>query len=126
MIQFIIGGKSVAKQRPRSSRSGHFYTPKNTKEFEKKVGMCYRAIKGKNYLDKPVAIEIIFYEKKPKNCKSIFPIKKTGDIDNKAKCILDALNGIAYNDDCQVVKLNIVKSYSDKDYTKVLIDERRA
>jgi Holliday junction resolvase RusA-like endonuclease len=126
MTEFIIEGKAIAKQRPRSSRNGHFYTPKNTKDFEKKVGLCYKAIRGKNLLDKPVSIAITFYEKKPKKCKSVFPIKRTGDIDNKAKCILDALNGIAYNDDCQVVELSLIKSYADKDFTKVLIDERRA
>ena len=31
------------------------------------------------------------------------------DIDNLAKFVLDSLNGIAYKDDCQVVKLVVYK-----------------
>lgn len=35
------------------------------------------------------------------------------DIDNLAKCVLDALNGIAYRDDNQVVRLESSKFYGD-------------
>lgn len=40
------------------------------------------------------------------------PLKKP-DIDNVCKIILDALNGIAYHDDKQVVDLGIRKFYND-------------
>lgn len=39
------------------------------------------------------------------------PLKKP-DADNVAKIILDALNGIAYLDDKQVVDLGVHKSYN--------------
>ena len=48
-----------------------------------------------------------FYTKKP-------------DCDNIAKIILDALNGIAYDDDSQVAMLNVVKLY-DADETMVKV-----
>lgn len=35
------------------------------------------------------------------------------DIDNLAKCVLDALNGIAYRDDNQVVRLEVSKFYGE-------------
>lgn len=35
------------------------------------------------------------------------------DLDKLARCVLDALTGICYVDDCQVVTLAATKSYSD-------------
>ena len=35
--------------------------------------------------------------------------KLSGDIDNYAKAVLDALNGVAYNDDKQIVVLMLEK-----------------
>jgi len=61
-----------------------------------------------------------------KTQKSIFENKycPTGaDVDNLAKALLDALNGIAFNDDSQVVILNIQKRYSDKPRTEFEIKE---
>jgi Holliday junction resolvase RusA-like endonuclease len=45
------------------------------------------------------------------------------DIDNVSKCILDALNGIAYEDDNQVVELNVIKRRSVKTRAIVRITE---
>jgi len=42
----------------------------------------------------------------------IRPMKKP-DSDNIAKVILDALNGIAFRDDSQVIDLHVTKHYSD-------------
>lgn len=36
---------------------------------------------------------------------------KKPDCDNLAKSVLDALNGIAYNDDSQITSLHVVKEY---------------
>ncbi|MDF2537449.1 MAG: Holliday junction resolvase [Herbinix sp.] len=52
----------------------------------------------------------------------IRPTKKP-DIDNIAKVILDALNGIAYKDDTQVVTLEVRKFYKDTPCVIVDIEE---
>lgn len=44
------------------------------------------------------------------------------DCDNLAKGVLDALNGIAFDDDSQVTQLFITKAYGVTAYTEVLID----
>ena len=44
--------------------------------------------------------------------KELFPIKKP-DSDNIAKVICDALNGVAYHDDTQIVKLEVRKQYTE-------------
>lgn len=138
MTEFIIEGKCIAKQRPRMARNGHFYTPKKTHDYEKLVGFSYRAVPicRKKYYSKgiPVEVAVEIYQKIPSHfnkakkqlalSKKIFPMSKR-DIDNQLKSILDGLNGIAYDDDKQVVKVNVEKFYSDKEYAKVSIGELR-
>lgn len=51
----------------------------------------------------------------------IMPTKKP-DCDNVAKMICDALNGLAYKDDAQIVNLNVLKAYtSDVPFVAVTI-----
>ena len=45
------------------------------------------------------------------------------DVDNVAKSILDALNGIIYLDDKQIIKLDIKKIYAETSWTEVKIKE---
>lgn len=52
----------------------------------------------------------------------IYPTVKP-DTDNIAKSILDALNGIAYNDDKQVVTLIVQKWYAEVPSVSVMIKE---
>jgi Holliday junction resolvase RusA-like endonuclease len=41
------------------------------------------------------------------------------DVDNLAKGVLDALNGVAFADDSQIVELHVTKSYGDVGRTEV-------
>ena len=52
----------------------------------------------------------------------IFPSKKP-DADNIAKIVLDALNGVAYEDDSQVINLSVQKRYSEEARVFVHIEE---
>ena len=45
------------------------------------------------------------------------------DTDNIAKSILDSLNGIAYKDDKQVIRLIVEKWYADIPSVNVMIKE---
>ena len=66
---------------------------------------------------------IVAYFKCPNALKKYIPfgIKCANhkDLDNIAKTILDALNGVAYKDDKQVQELHVAKKYSDTDYDYV-------
>ena len=55
----------------------------------------------------------------------IVPLSRNGDIDNIAKSILDALNGFAYEDDCQVTTLIITKQYGQNPCAEVQVGEDR-
>jgi Holliday junction resolvase RusA-like endonuclease len=52
----------------------------------------------------------------------ILPMVKP-DTDNIAKGVLDSLNGIAYQDDKQVVELKVNKFYNNTPYVRVMIEE---
>lgn len=52
----------------------------------------------------------------------IKPVVKP-DVDNVAKSILDALNGIVYVDDKQIIELDIKKIYAETSWTEVKIKE---
>ena len=46
----------------------------------------------------------------------------TPDADNITKLIKDALNGVAYADDCQVFQINCEKVWSDYSMTRVTVE----
>lgn len=116
----VVEGKLTGKGRPRFYR-GHAVTPKITRDYEKRVVNCYLAQSGVLY-ETPVRVNIIAYKKIPKSYtkKRINliqqgieqPVSKP-DIDNICKIILDALNGVAYKDDTQVIRLAISKKYTE-------------
>jgi crossover junction endodeoxyribonuclease RusA len=53
-----------------------------------------------------------------------FPGHNLGDIDKIGRAVLDALTGIAFKDDSQVVELSCAKAWSDRDQTHVAVSER--
>ena len=125
-VSFMVMGKPVGKQRPRTVRNKYTgktitYTPDATKLFESDVAKRYKKIS--NYVFKDgVAMSIFVYVKRPKRLTYKYPTVKP-DTDNIAKTILDGLNGVAYNDDKQVIKLFIEKFYDDDDCVVVNISD---
>ncbi len=133
-VNFVIQGKVQAKQRPRFNRySGKTYTPNETIAYENWVKTCYlEKYKDKELMEKPLRVTIKAYFEIPKSTSKkrkqqmlnneILPTVKP-DTDNIAKGVLDSLNGIAYKDDKQVVKLEVEKYYSENAYVTVMIEE---
>lgn len=134
MIAFTIPGKPQPKERPRVTKSGYTFTPPRTKEYEAKV--IEQAKKSQllpqSPLTTPLKMILWFYYPIPTSWskkkqelarrKQIQPAKRP-DIDNLAKLIMDALNGVAYVDDAQIVQLVINKQYDEEPRAEVLIDE---
>ena len=123
---FEIVGEPQGKGRPRFSTRGGFvktYTPEKTASYENFVKVCYlNKYKGQK-LDGEIIAEITAYFSIPKSFSKkkrseaiegkIMPTKKP-DTDNIAKTILDSLNGIAFEDDKQVVALLVKKLYGEE------------
>lgn len=115
MIWLRIPGMIVGKGRPRVTYHGT-YTDAKTKNYENYVKWLYRREYQEPPTDEAVKVVILVTEvpaksltkKKRAEVTSHPPMKKP-DIDNIAKIILDALNGIAWIDDKQVYALEISK-----------------
>lgn len=132
MISFRVEGAPQGKARPRFSKS-RVYTPSKTKAYEYEIGYaCKEAmIKSNQKMIESDGAKVIikaFYAipKRFKNtvyvlCGDIKPTAKP-DVDNIAKVILDAVNGVAYKDDKQVTDLTVEKRYSIKPFVKVSIE----
>ena len=132
MKQLTIDGVPVAKGRPRLGRYGT-YTPKKTQEYEEYVKMCWLAKYGSiKPSEQSLEVDIVFYLPIPKSVNKkkraemldgkIKHTKKP-DIDNLIKSVLDALNGLAYADDSQIIKVAAEKQYSEKPRTEIQISE---
>ncbi len=59
-----------------------------------------------------VYITLDFYMPRPRSVKRALPIVKP-DIDKLSRAVLDALTGVAYVDDGQVVSITALKHYAD-------------
>ena len=128
---FSVDGDPVGKQRPRFSR-GHTYTPKKTVDYEKLIADKAKEAMGLTEpLETPVAVYIYANYKVPasyskqrrSDCLAGIERPKKMDIDNVCKCVLDAMNGIVYVDDRQVVSLHATKRYDTISSVHVCVRE---
>lgn len=135
-IEFEIKGKVKAKQSVKFGRNGIKYTPKDMVEYANLVKLSfinkYPDWNIVNFADKPLKSEInVFmpipqsYSKKKTEQALKNEIRPTvkPDCDNIAKNINDALNGIVYPDDKQIVSLTVNKFYSICEFVNVKISE---
>lgn len=113
-VSFDVLGKVMGKGRPRFTRSGRPYTPKATRDYEMAIRDAFENAPERppEPFSGPIAVCIKTYRKLPKSTpKSVIrePDTHKPDIDNVAKIVLDALNGVAWEDDAQVVSLTASK-----------------
>jgi len=127
-VDFTIPGQPVAKQRPRKGALGQFYTPARTMRYEKDVAAAYLAAGGPKHPDYigPVEMSITLTRPYPTSWPKWRrnPIAATAkpDVDNLAKSVADALNGIAYHDDAQVAYLSVSKEWGNDWSLRVIIE----
>lgn len=127
---FKIPGKPVGKARPRWA-NGHMFTPSRTREYEEEVKKCYVEAGGeKAEGNAPIQISVHCFFKPPKSASKakkkmmldwdIVPTVKP-DIDNVLKIVMDGLNGVAYEDDKQVISCSCYKAYKDEECVEVIV-----
>lgn len=132
LVEFEIPGKPAGKGRPRFMRNGHTYTPDETTEYENLVRLSYKINTHGVKLDGEIKASIVAVFPVPKSDSKkkraqkleglIRPTVKP-DCDNIAKIVLDSLNHIAYDDDSQVVSLEVQKKYGEEPKTIVTLLE---
>ncbi|MFA5307490.1 MAG: RusA family crossover junction endodeoxyribonuclease [Candidatus Babeliales bacterium] len=131
MIKLLIPGQPCAKQRPRVCE-GYTYTPVKTVNYETFVKELYVIGNYAKQLEGALQMTVRAYLSIPKSTSKkdtalmcagrIRPTKKP-DWDNVGKIISDALNGLAYRDDSQIVDARVEKWYSDNPRVEVKIQE---
>ena len=67
---------------------------------------------GAKPVEGAIGIEILFRVRRPKTVKRDYPTVAP-DLDKYIRGVLDALTGIAYQDDAQVIDIKAKKVYSD-------------
>ncbi len=119
--EFTVPGKPHGKGRPRATAvngRARLYTPSTTAAFEaavREVGALHFAAP----IDGPVRLRIVAYFEMPASWSKRKRAQMAGqfhtqkpDADNITKAVKDAMNEIAYFDDCQVADERTVKRWA--------------
>lgn len=128
-ITFTVPGLPIAKGRPRLTTRGphpRAYTPARTRKAEGDFLLLAKAHRPAEPLSGPLSLILRFVFAYPKSWpkKSRVPTRHTGrpDIDNLAKMVTDACNGVFWVDDSQIASLVTVKEYGPESATHVIIE----
>ena len=118
MIRFIVPGEARGKGRPRFARRGNFvktYTDDKTASYENLVKLAAQSAMNtlaplQNALHAEIDVAVIVpaswsKKKRTEALSGVLRPTSKPDLDNVAKALLDAMNGICYLDDKQVVSI---------------------
>lgn len=135
-LTLTIPGEPCAQGRPRFSTHGGFvkaYDPEKSRNYKAYVKMCViksMQEQGLTLTEKALSIEVRAFMSIPSSKSKKFkqaavlgierPTKKP-DVDNIFKCVTDAMSGIAYKDDKQIVAATVNKWYAEVPRVEVLI-----
>jgi len=136
-IEITVPGEPVAQGRPRFTTQSGFaraYDPRRSRDYKNYVmHIASQICKGQVFTG-AVEMTVNIYRQIPKSWTKkkqkqaedgfVRPTLKP-DVDNYVKGIKDALNGIAYVDDSQVVALFISKHYSREPRVYIRIEGDR-
>lgn len=151
MTKFIFKIEPVEQARPRATivkvydnirrrfkNSVRMYDPKKVVEFKallKMLAIQEKKIKKYQLIEngKPLHVSVIFYrpiqrsvskvEKTRRILGKVFPTVKP-DLDNYIKSTFDALNGVLWHDDNNIVSIRAMKMYSDDTRIEIVISEK--
>ncbi len=130
-IRFTVTGAAIPKDRVRARivtpKGGkrpfvQLYTPKETTDYENRVkAAAARAWGDAEPSLRPIELQVTIYAEIPESwskwkreAATRGEILPTGvpDVDNIVKAVSDAMNGVVYRDDGQVVTVDAVKLYA--------------
>lgn len=133
-IEFVVPGEPQGKGRPRIGRVGQharMFTPAKTVAYEGLIALAAQeAMAGRELIAGPVLLEMRMLHPIPRSWSKkrqalalageVMPTVKC-DADNCLKAVSDALNGVAWKDDTQVVNVALAKRYADAPRVEVRI-----
>jgi Holliday junction resolvase RusA-like endonuclease len=110
MISFSVPLAPVAWQRVKVNRYGASYVPNKTRNFKEWFGTFASQYRSHAINEGPIELSLTFFVPSPKRCSRTWPCVRP-DLDNYIKAVKDALNGVLYKDDGQIVILHARKEY---------------
>lgn len=121
-IKITLPGEPRGKGRPRFG-NGRTYTPDATRRYEDALRkVASEEARGRRPMEGPLSVSIearmpipTSWRIRAKEAARAGDVRPTGkpDADNLMK-VIDALNGIVWRDDSQIVEARVVKIYSEK------------
>ena len=132
-LSLTIPGNPVGKQRPRFVRTGRFvrtYNQPATVNYEALVKQTFAA-KYTDFVPIPGPVRMILSiylmppretQRKLKKAIRVYPTIRP-DLDNIIKTCADALNGLAYVDDKQIISVYAEKKYSLRPCVEIIVAE---
>jgi len=136
VVTFTVDGDPVPKGRPRFARRGQFvqtYTDAKTIDYETHVAMKARQAIGATeplkgaltvFLYLRYGVPTSYSKKRKEACLRGVEYPKKVDLDNVYKSITDAMQGIVYLNDSQIVEAHITKVYHEIAGANVMVQER--
>lgn len=120
--KFFVGGNPIPQGSLKVINGNVLHTnARELKRWRADIGNTYKLM-NKPPIDGAVQLELTFVLAKPKTVKRIYPFVRP-DLDKLCRAVLDALTGIAYKDDQQVVTLNANKIYGERAGVFILLTE---
>ena len=132
-MKIIVPGKPQGKARARTvtrANRTHSYTPQKSIDYERLIAVSYKSQRGGYFAREPVNLIVAAFYPIPKSWTRLqiesalngdtVPTTKP-DCDNCLKIVADALNGVAYEDDKQIVSATITKHYCHSPRIEVTI-----
>ena len=103
-MKITINLEPVALSRPRVNTTNRGrYLPKHCQNYLDELRLLLRAAFPQQPFDAPLTVTLHFYRPRKTTAKNF------GDIDNLAKAVLDAANGVIWTDDRLITELHCFK-----------------
>lgn len=124
--EYIYKGTPRPQGRPRAARMGRFvrvYEDKKDAINKNNIAAQIVAQDPEYHDDKPVTVTMVCRFPRPKSHYGAKGVKPSApfyhtqkpDAENLAKAVLDALTGICWKDDSQVVDLHVRKAWTERE-----------
>ena len=117
-MKLVVPLDAVPQGRPRVYH-GVAIDPPQSKKFKSDLALIVKSFGAYKEMSGEVKVKLDIY----RHCKSVTS-RRYGDIDNLAKAVLDALNGVCWQDDSQVAELYVTKNLADAPRLEIEVTAR--
>ena len=104
-MKFTLNLEAVPQGRPRFTRTGIAYDAPKSRKFKQDLALLITP--PHELLTGELKVELKIYK------RGKLTGRRFGDVDNLAKGILDALTGLIWRDDSQIISLKIEKAVGE-------------